>query len=567
MKGFLISGFNETENNKMISLLNLAGLNKPNSSKFNNLSILEINNILIKENEIKRIENYCIGEVYKRKEINKSWGMLGDDLVLGNINNNWTWSCKNNILLLDYWRNQDDIKFIFIYEHPCISVSRLIKETQISEKIDIENLFYQWKIYYKELLCFYELNKEKTIILGLENISDNYKKYLNILNKNLDVNLNENFYLDNFLDSGVDQLVLYLTYKLFSEDRSIQSFYNELQKKTSFSCGRINSKINIKEGIDSYFSLLIEKNNLNLDNLSLLEKNSYLENEKKYFLEKKLILKKEILKLQESVFDKIEIIDKIENCRKMESEKNSKNIEDNLILSEKLKSIEKENSVKESKIKDFQLKNLHLLNEKKVLVENIRNIESKLKAIGNEIIKTNEKLKNEKEARAKQANLALERREKINELSKENKIIFERLKNIQECQEKKFLLQKNDYLSGESDLILEFKNQLPYRIGNLIINNSKSLKGIIQIPSKVIFEKNNIKSNKVLDLSNLDAESKEKIESVKNHLSYKLGETIVENMQSPKGIIKIFFTVPKEILIFKFNEKNKKIRDENFSAN
>ena len=121
-------------------------------------------------------------------------------------------------------------------------------------------------------------------------------------------------------------------------------------------------------------------------------------------------------------------------------------------------------------------------------------------------------------------------------IDNESKLLIEQLNQVQE--ELEMLYFKNEnlrpvYLKGRSNSNNNFKyygavdrvkEDLPYRLGNTVINNSKNITSIIKMPTKLIQEYKDFKNSDAPSLPDLeDYEDSYKAEKVKSHLSYKIG--------------------------------------------
>lgn len=99
------------------------------------------------------------------------------------------------------------------------------------------------------------------------------------------------------------------------------------------------------------------------------------------------------------------------------------------------------------------------------------------------------------------------------------------------------------------------KQQLSYRLGNTLIQRSNSFTGILTLPAALIRqvrefnEDKKTKAGQKLPPIERYADAHE-AEKVKQHLSYRLGKTLLENYRSPLGWIKLPFAIRKEIREF-----------------
>lgn len=109
------------------------------------------------------------------------------------------------------------------------------------------------------------------------------------------------------------------------------------------------------------------------------------------------------------------------------------------------------------------------------------------------------------------------------------------------------------------------KEQLSYRLGSVMIAKSRSLSGWITMPFALRREIKNHKKminerSKFPQLPKLaDYSDYYEISKVKNHLSYRLGNILIVNSKNLSGILKTPFIISKEVKNFRINKKNKAV--------
>lgn len=110
-------------------------------------------------------------------------------------------------------------------------------------------------------------------------------------------------------------------------------------------------------------------------------------------------------------------------------------------------------------------------------------------------------------------------------------------------------------LLGAADRI---RNQLSYRIGNLIVKKSSSFKGFLQLPAAIrrevrAFEQQQRKTATAKSPAIETYDDYHKACHVMRQLAYRLGNAIIRNSSTPLGRIKIPFVALREILRFKLS--------------
>lgn len=118
-------------------------------------------------------------------------------------------------------------------------------------------------------------------------------------------------------------------------------------------------------------------------------------------------------------------------------------------------------------------------------------------------------------------------------------------------------LERKQPLYGAADRI---RNQLQYKLGATMIEHSKDLKGVITLPVALYeelcdFLEINIAEKQLPEID--EYEDAKDAEKIKEHLSYKLGEVMLKNSKSLSGLLKLPIDVKTTIVEFKRKKKQK----------
>lgn len=152
-------------------------------------------------------------------------------------------------------------------------------------------------------------------------------------------------------------------------------------------------------------------------------------------------------------------------------------------------------------------------------------------------------------------------------IAQENELLFNKLLSLQE---ELFRLkyggkhviytEKHPHVSQDINWVnsaeLHIKNQLTYRLGAVLISNSKSIIGIFAIPYLINNEIKNFKRNKTKNKTPALINKKE-VDRYKGHLSYRLGEILVNNHKTFFGLVFIPFLIIKVIVNFKLDKSRR----------
>lgn len=545
MSKFIIIGHESSFFLDVERILQQHGMNVPNKSRQEQLTPVEISQILrkisIQTNKSDKLQNSLAvapiivkGKKRKKKQvgygknpslmgnqttqkslssINPIWNGLFLDLMLSNLDQElWGWSDSNALDVLKYWAEADpDVKFIFIYDHPSNIFLHSSLEQALSFNPDVINeKLNQWLKYNQELLSLFRQYNSRSVLVCGEQVIKEVNNSLEMVANTLSTPL--------FLE---DQGAI-LDLEVHRNDKKRDSLLEEL----------IVSRI--LQGYTEVAELYAElQNNATLSNLglsSLVE-----ENNSALYAWKELIEQKTELQKQQSTISHSQ--NKIEQLTISEHELSSKleKIQLDLTSQKESSEIQKQKLLKE-------LETIEKAN--KGFVEELKVEKDKIITIEKDKAKIEIDLKN---------NILLQE-----ELTVDNKALLDQVHVLQQELERYFSenqkLKEKPALLGAVD---RFKNQLDYRLGEKMIENSGSVSGWIKMPfllSRIqreflIYQKYSKQNHDLPNLEEYDDFSK--LEKIKGHLSYQLGRLYLEN-----NLLNFLLKTPKVVKEFRKN-KNK----------
>ena len=106
-------------------------------------------------------------EEFEQISPGKVWQALSVDLMRANLDRqDWGWADANALSQLDFWRDLDQqIHFVLVYSSPDFCVANLIGDQPASQKA-VKKVLVDWQAFNTELLRFYNLNKERAILVN-----------------------------------------------------------------------------------------------------------------------------------------------------------------------------------------------------------------------------------------------------------------------------------------------------------------------------------------------------------------------------------------------------------------
>lgn len=547
MNKFIIIGHHSSHFLNVERLLQQHGLDPANKSKREQLTPVEITEILrkvcsqqentsatifpetiinksqitIKGNKNKRRKKQKIISVMpvtgsnNQLKINPIWNGLFLDLMLSNLDQDmWGWADSNAIEVLNYWAELDpEIKFIFVYDHP----SNIFLHTNLEQALSldankIDNKLQQWQQYNQKMLTLFNQYKSRSVLLCgqqmLDEVNSAVEKVANTLSAplSLEQHCDVMDVEDNIEQKQNSALEKFVVNNILQGYKEVANVYEELQNNATL----------------PYLTLpyltLEEQNSAALSAWKdLIQQKSDLESQK-------YTIKKNKDRIAELIFSTTE-------------------------LSEQLKTAQ--NSFSSQKA-NLELKNHQLQDDLDHSRKNSQELSKQLKNIQEQA----NKVTTEKEKIAKELQQVKEKNHlSQKELSEENKELLEQVHILQQELEHYFeenqKLRHKPLLFGAPERV---KQQLNYQLGAKMIENSRSLSGWLKMPFSLShiqreYKKYNQQQKTLPRLE--EYQDYLQSEKVKRHLSYQLGELYLKN-----NIFSFLAKVPKVVKEFRKNDKD-----------
>ena len=549
----LIVGHAFSEHKVVTELLQTIGMQIAKPSQQRSLKAADISNILS--------HAYSSSKRYTEQiSVDKVWDGLALDLFMSNRSENWWgWFDSEALPYLNFWKSLDSrLGFIFIYDTPINFLERFIAKNVSVNKEELSIAIDEWLEYNEALLKFYYRNAERSLLVNAQQVKLQTTEYLQQVTKQIGLvdlkadkseilSLQEKFQVKE----SVNPLFSYLVRDILSDYSDLINLYEELQSVANL----------------PYDDFLLDTQFDALSALSVLqqEKQEYFTTQEKLHssLEKNKVLEEEITSLQAKQKELIEkeksktsenellltqLMSVQEELEKyyLESQKNTKEIE---TIRKSLQEKQKEN-------KSLAKESLAIRQSKDEEIKQLKNnIQEKTK-------ESEELKKKLNDAQAKQKELI----EKEKSKTSENELLLTQLMSVQEELEKYYL--ENKRLKEKQKESIRYygaaervKQQLSYRLGAKMIEESKSFGGVLLLPFslRTVYKehKKDMQERKGKKLPPIESYADAyEAEKVKKHLSYRLGQAMIKSMKSPLGIFILPFALKKAHREFKEERAN-----------
>ena len=585
MKKIIITGHPQSGLEQIESLLLSAGMAAALPSQDKQLTAQEITTILCKAHGVVPLAQIQGDQTLAQIEVAPVWQGMVLDLMLANLQHPlWGWADPHSIQLLEYWKAQDpQVVFVLVYDAPHTALTRLSLEDAAAPAEVLQQRLQTWVAYNSALLQFYLRNPQRCVLVHASEAEPSAQRYVQLINSRIDAPLqlstpvqepqllhptdsaaNEESAVtaapaapehsivltqpvQNFTNSQQAHMLLAQLLETYPQ---AQTLYEELQAAATLP--RNNPQMLGWNG-DAQSRFAAWQEFVQLHQLSRASHAELLKKQEQFTQAQQAL---------EADFSKIKALLATEQSRKNElqvllqqsSQKHQESTEENELLLTQLHQVQEElerhyldgQKLKQSlEAAQAQAKQLPTVQaELKKTQETLKITQDK----ANELPKVQEKLK---EAQAAlQAAKTQKAAAPSQELKEENELLLLQLHQVQEELERYYLenqklkigsahkpkAEARDYY-GAADRI---KRQLSYRLGSVMIEKSRTLGGWLSMPfalqaeaKRFHQEKAARKGGKLPPIAHYrDAHEAER---VKQHLSYRLGSTLVQRSGSLGG--------------------------------
>ena len=585
MKKIIITGHPQSGLEQIESLLLSAGMAAALPSQDKQLTAQEITTILCKAHGVVPLAQIQGDQTLAQIEVAPVWQGMVLDLMLANLQHPlWGWADPHSIQLLEYWKAQDpQVVFVLVYDAPHTALTRLSLEDAAAPAEVLQQRLQTWVAYNSALLQFYLRNPQRCVLVHASEAEPSAQRYVQLINSRIDAPLqlstpvqepqllhptdsaaNEESAVtaapaapehsivltqpvQNFTNSQQAHMLLAQLLETYPQ---AQTLYEELQAAATLP--RNNPQMLGWNG-DAQSRFAAWQEFVQLHQLSRASHAELLKKQEQFTQAQQAL---------EADFSKIKALLAAEQSRKNElqvllqqsSQKHQESTEENELLLTQLHQVQEElerhyldgQKLKQSlEAAQAQAKQLPTVQaELKKTQETLKTTQGK----ANELPKVQEKLK---EAQAAlQAAKTQKAAAPSQELKEENELLLLQLHQVQEELERYYLenqklkigsahkpkAEARDYY-GAADRI---KRQLSYRLGSVMIEKSRTLGGWLSMPfalqaeaKRFHQEKAARKGGKLPPIAHYrDAHEAER---VKQHLSYRLGSTLVQRSGSLGG--------------------------------
>lgn len=562
---------------QVFDLLKAAGVQEALPSRREQLSAQALTETLLKAYGL-QWSNGQVPISIESVEASPMWQSLVLDLVLGNMEQPlWAWLDPQAVHLLDFWQQQSaHTVFMLVYDDIQNIYQQCLQEGEDASPEAINAKVQTWVAYNEALLQFHLRNPERSFLVHAKQVTHSAQSYLQQLNQRIaspvqlqpsltsyaadSVDVTEvesnpavmhqiasaEKHTDATASASVDTLTNWLMDQLVQMQTDALELYEQLQATANLPLARMHSYQQLAPHaaakplkLHQAWSSLVAMHKdykQSLEQVQILEQTaSALQNELNFSQQKNADAQAHHKKLEEENHLALEQLHRVQEELErfyLQKVKLQQDLEAAQRQAKQL--VDAQNEVKKTK---------NALQAAKSQIQQLEGVQAELKR-KNEALQTAQK---QKTATPK-------------ELQEENELLLRQLHQVQEELERYYLENKKLKAGGATYKVESsrkssgashygaaerIKNQLSYRLGSIMIEKSRSLGGWFAMPFALRAETQRFrqesaarKGKKLPPIeSYVDAFEAER---VKQHLSYRLGATMIQHSVSLSG----WFSMP-----------------------
>ena len=524
------------------------------------------------------------------------WHGMALDLMLGNIDQPlWGWADPQAIHWLNYWRDLDpDLHFILVYDRPHSLLTRSQANPATPDTPDaLAQQARQWAAYNAALLHFFHRNPERCLLVHSEQAKRSASAYLNQVRARIDAPWAERIGLDGQPASALPApaeagdlarlanasgeapdapdapLALLVADTLLRDQPDSRQLYEELQ-----AAANLPLALDDEPGRDTALALqawaaLNAQRQRQREQENLLQQLEAGQAQAEALAAEhwRLLQAEQHLRAQDSQAHGAAVAD-LSAARQQVEQQQRELQQDNELLLTQLHQVQEE-------LERHYLNSQQQATQLQALSEQQQQAEQQAAQLKERLAAAEKRAAEaakQTQAKAQELKTALGELSELKarpavdpQLSEENELLLTQLHQVQEELERYYL--ENQRLKaqvappkpekpavyGAADRV---RQQLSYRIGARMIQNSRSLGGWIAMPWAVLGEVRRFKQDQAkrepLKLPPIHTyRDAHEAERVKQHLSYRLGQAYLANAKSPIGWLRMPFALRRAAKAFR----------------
>lgn len=554
MKKIIFVGHPQSGLDEVKKLLSTCGIIEARPSRREGLTPVQISETLVKAHGTVPVQHVSSPSALKQITVAPVWQGLALDLMLANIEAPlWGWADTQAVYLLEFWKNQDpQTIFVLVFDAPQSALTRHAIEQLNSEPEMLQAKVNGWVAYNAALLNFHLRNTDRSLLVHAQQVQTSAPHYLQQLSAHMDATLKLPSVPDSQLSVAADSAVLHTEDGVTLCDKAESGSQQTLRGNHLAEWLAQQLLEEQPEAADLYAQLQTAASMpLQVKGQPLASAHDLSHQRHQAwstFVSQQVTLQQSIARLSH--------LDKTLQDKDLQLRANHGRIED------LQKNIKQKTQEQELLLKGITAELQSREKENELLLIQLHQIQIDLE---NSYLKSKDQANKLDELNKLLVSFEKKKDKSINDISidlkEENDLLLIQLQQMQEeleqfysgknDHENRFIYQSREY-RGAADRV---KQQLSYRLGATMIDQSRSLGGWLCMPFTLRAEVQRFKQDqakrgekKLPPITQYsDASEAEKI---KQHLSYRLGARMIANSKSLGGWVAMPWALLKEVKTF-----------------
>ena len=227
MKTILIVGQVHSGYTSVFELLSAAGMQAAKASRRERFMPNELTNTLCQMEGLD-----LASDNIQQAQSGKLWQELALDLLLGNVEQPlWGWADPSTIFFLDYWKNADpNIVFLLVYGAPESALAASLQDVAPATAQQVTQQAQNWQAYNSALLHFYHRNPDRCLLVHAERTTSDPHLVVECVNDHFGLDLNLNIETQtSWVSNRAFDLPSTIAKALVENQPAMTSLYEELQ--------------------------------------------------------------------------------------------------------------------------------------------------------------------------------------------------------------------------------------------------------------------------------------------------------------------------------------------------
>jgi len=585
-------------------LLLTAGMAAAQPSRRERLPAQAINATLIKAHGATPIEQLQNAEPLQQIEVAPVWQGMVLDLMLGNLDHPlWGWADPQAVYLLDYWKNLDPkVVFALTFDAPYTALTRLSLDEAAAPEEELQRRLDAWVAVNSALLSFHLGNPSRSVLVHSQHVQTLATRTLQHLSERIAAPLElttleptaqaaagelagavttgtEANRADTLLD---DAQVAVLARLLMEANPHAQTLYAELQAASTLATNAPQHALlaladadnadNVQLRYRAWQAAVGQQQRIHQLNQRVVEAASHSARlqERIEHTEQRLESARHDAQFQLQTRDQ-RLQEREQQLRERDQQLTAAQqqaqhaAQENDLLLDQLQHVQQELERQHlghaSAKTELQTKTQHLseqlsatqakLKQQEEVAQQAKTeLQNKTKQLTAQLTETQAKLK-QHEQTAEQTQKKTQHQ--LTELQQESELLLEQLHKVQQELERYYVenqkLKANQKPKAPHGAAERIKNELAYRLGACLIQQTQSVKGWLTFPFALRAEAKRYRQSVPADqkLPPIETYSDAaEAERVKQHLSYRLGACLVANTQTLGGWLTLPFALLAE---------------------